>query len=284
MTARPTDNSDQRAFWSVEAGGKWVAQQDAMDALMAPVLDLVMAQAMLQPGEAVLDVGCGAGTSTVAAARHVAPGGTVMGIDISDTLLDQARERFGQVDGVKFLHADAETHRFPAATYDALISRFGVMFFANTVAAFQNMTTVMRPGGRLVMAAWGPAPNNPWFMLPAQVAATHLGKMPKTDRSLPGPFAFEDKDRIVAELEKAGLTDLNAVSHALLLTPDGGPMEAAELCCHIGPAESAIRHFNATADDTARIRDDIAKAFAAFGNDPLRISADINLFTARIGH
>lgn len=278
MNDRPTDNTDQAEFWSTTAGENWVACQAAMDTLLAPVLDLVLDHAKLQPGEHVLDIGCGAGTSTAQAARQVGVSGSATGLDISDTLLAQARQQYGN--SASFVLADAQTHAFDPGQSDILISRFGVMFFADNVAAFANMARALKPGGRMILAAWGPAPNNPWFMIPAQVAAARLGKLPKTDRTLPGPFAFEDQARVVDILARAGLNDITAKTHRLHLTPQNGVEGAATLCCQIGPAEKALRHFEASQNDRDAIRADIADAFKPFDGPTLRIPADINLFTA----
>lgn len=277
MSDRPVDNSDQQAFWSDAAGPNWVRWQSAMDALLAPILDLVLDKAALQTGEHVLDIGCGAGASTASAGRQLGATGSVTGFDISDTLLAQARNQYGDAGGVSFQLADAQTYGFAPRRYDALISRFGVMFFADSVAAFRNMATALRPGGRMVLACWGPAPNNPWFMIPAKVAAARLGKMPKTDRTLPGPFAFEDQERVIDILIRASLSDIRAETHHLDLTPRGSAQDAARLCCEIGPAEKALQHFGGDDADRATIIDGIAEAFAAMD---LRIPADINLFSA----
>ncbi len=278
MTERPADNTDQAEFWGITAGTKWVANQAAMDTLMAPVLDLVLSKAAIQTGEHVLDIGCGAGASTAKAAADVGPTGSVTGVDISDTLLAHAQTQFGRTPGINFLSADAQTHNFPAHHYTALISRFGVMFFADSVEAFRNMGEALKPGSRMIFACWGPAPDNPWFMIPAKIAAHRLGKMPKTDRTLPGPFAFEDQTRVIDILAQAGLKNIAAETHELRLTPAGDIKDAAALCCEIGPAERALRHFEGNAADRAAIIEGIASAFAPYD---MRIPANINLFSAK---
>ncbi|MDX8348796.1 methyltransferase domain-containing protein [Cognatiyoonia sp. IB215446] len=275
MSDRPADNSDQQAFWSTSAGKNWIAHQNAMDALLAPVLDLVLDRAALQPGETVLDIGCGAGTSTTKAADRVGSSGSALGLDISNVLLAHAQAQYGN--RVTFVLADAQTYPFHDAAFDIVISRFGVMFFADSIAAFRNLGKALRPGGRMVFAAWGPAPHNPWFMIPARAAAAQLGQMPKTDRSLPGPFAFEDQERVIDILTKAGLTDIRAETCLIDLTPQGNALDAAHLCCQIGPAEKALQHFGASDTDAEIIAGQIAKEFAAM---QMRIPANINLFTA----
>lgn len=251
-------NAEQEEFWSTSAGQAWVAMQAEMDALFQPVLDLVLERAALKPGAHVIDVGCGTGASVLQAAQAVGPAGHVTGLDISPTMLDLARQRLDGQSNTALLRADAQTYSFVPGTFDALISRFGVMFFEDTFAAFANMAKALRPGAPLTMAAWGPAPQNPFFMKPAAIATDILGPMEKTDRTLPGPFAFEDRDRIIPMLQAAGLADVSAEPVNLHLTPSGTPHEMAEVLCQIGPAERALRHF----EPPEAQRDRVAAALA----------------------
>jgi ubiquinone/menaquinone biosynthesis C-methylase UbiE len=274
-------NQEQQDFWSSEAGQKWVRYQHDMDRLFDPVLRLVLDTANLKAHETVLDVGCGAGTSTTRAAQLVGSTGHCTGVDISDTLLGHAADAFAH-DNITWLLADAQTHEFAPATYDAMISRFGVMFFADTVAAFTNIKAALKPDGRIAMAAWGAASENPWFILPAKAAKAQLGKMPKVDRSLPGPFAFEDHRHVIAMLEKAGFADVHVTTHAVALTADGGLDHIAHLCCEIGPADGILRHFDGTVQDRKSIEDSIVDLFKPFETmNGVRIPASIHVFTAR---
>ena len=276
-------NQQQQDFWSSQAGEKWVKHQRDMDALLAPVLQLVLDHAELQAGETVLDIGCGAGTSTVQAAQLVGKTGRCTGVDIADTLLDHAARELDR-DNINWLLADAQTHKFQPNTFDAMISRFGTMFFADTIAAFANIKAALKPNGRVVIAAWGPAPDNPWFMLPAKAAKMQLGQMPKTNRSLPGPFAFEDQNRVVEMLKQAGFSNVESTNHPLKLTATNGLQATAQLCCEIGSASGALQYFNGTADDRKAIGAGIENLFKPFETkDGLHIPASIHLFTARAG-
>lgn len=245
-------NQDQKDFWSSEAGDKWVRHQRDMDALLEPVLQLILKHADLKTGESVLDVGCGTGTSTVAAAQLVGETGHCTGVDIADTLLNHAAQHFDRRN-IDWVLADAQTNTLKNKKYDVMISRFGVMFFANTVAAFKNIKSALKPNGRVIMAAWGPAPDNPWFMLPAKAAKMQLGQMPKTDRSQPGPFAFENHTDVMEMFDVAGFGDIQTTTHNLGLTATNGLKATAQLCCEIGPADSILRHFDGTAADRAVI-------------------------------
>jgi ubiquinone/menaquinone biosynthesis C-methylase UbiE len=276
-------NQEQQDFWSSQAGEKWVRNQSEMDALLAPVLQLVLKHADLQAGETVLDIGCGAGTSTARAAQLVSDTGHCTGLDIADTFLNHAAHELGHPN-IDWLLADAQTHQFQPNTFDAMISRFGVMFFSDTVAAFANIKSALKPQGRIVMAAWGPAPENPWFMLPAKAAKAQLGQMPKTDRSLPGPFAFENHNYVVEMLAEAGFLNIEATNYSLNLTAPNGLASAAQLCCEIGSANAALQYFNGTAEDRKSIEAAIVELFKPFETkEGLHIPSSIHLFTARAG-
>lgn len=147
-------NAAQAEYWSSAPGRKWVALQDPMDAALSAVNALLLARAAPGPGEAVLEIGCGAGATTLAFAERVGPAGSVLAVDISPPLLARARDRAANHGSrVNFIEADAQTHHFQAASVDLIVSRFGIMFFEDPVAAFANMLTALRPGGRLVAAA-----------------------------------------------------------------------------------------------------------------------------------
>ena len=277
-----TGNFDQADYWSSDAGQKWVAQQAAMDTLLGPVLDLVLSHANLRAGDHVLDIGCGAGTSTLCASELVGDAGHATGLDISETLLAQAAVT-RDAPNVTWLLADAQSHAFETGKFDAVISRFGVMFFADTTAAFSNITRAVKPGGTITMAAWASAADNPWFMIPAAASREILGPMAKTDRTLPGPFAFEDADRIIPMLEAAGLQNVTCTTHQIALTGHGSAHDAAELCCIIGPADNALRHFEASPDKKLALRDEIAARFATHETTRgLEIPASIHLYQAHV--
>lgn len=274
-------NRDQEEFWTSAAGPKWVAQQAAMDALLAPVLDLTLEHAPLKPSDQVLDIGCGTGVSVAAALDAVGDSGHVTGLDISQTMLDLAADRLTGAANVSLLTADAQTYSF-GAQFDAMISRFGVMFFEDTVAAMSNLFAALKPGGTMTFAAWGPAPQNPYFMVPAKAAASVLGAMPKTDRTLPGPFAFEDSTRILAMMNDAGVANAEVDTIQIDLTPPGDVAETAALMMEIGPAEAAVKHHEADMRAAHKVQEAVASAIARFDTDSgLRIPALIHIYSAR---
>ena len=273
------NNDDQREFWATQSN--WVTYQDAMDKTLAPVLDLVIDRAGLLPGQSVLDIGCGTGASLLAAVDRVGPSGHVTGADISPALLDLAQDRTKAHANIALQEADAAQDDL-TGPYDALISRFGVMFFSDTAGAFAHIRRALKPGARLTMATWAPPPQNPFFMTPAKAAQAVLGEMPKSDRTLPGPFAMEDPNRIIPMFEAAGLSDVACDPVALDLTPAGNRTDLVELSMRIGPAPGVMRHHEASAEDAQKVHDALYDAFSAFEtvDGTLRIPAVINLYTA----
>ena len=279
-------DSDQARFWDKEAGPKWVREARAMDALLAPVLEALLARAAPREGEQVLDVGCGSGASSLALAVRVGPGGHVLGADISAPLLAAARARAeaAGLSQLEFRQCDAETEAFAPAATDLIFSRFGVMFFEDPAAAFANMARALRPGGRLWIAAWGEIAENPSFTLPAAVAREVFGGAPpRGDPDGPGPFAFREVARIRAILEAAGLSEV-AVEAAPLALPAPASTEAlADLMCEIGPVAGAFTHFEASPRQRAATRDGIVTALRPYERaGRVLLPAQINFATGRV--
>ena len=275
-------NRDQKAFWTDQAGPAWVARQAQMDHLLGPVLDGVLDRAGLCPGDAVLDIGCGAGTSSLRAAKLVGTEGRVLGADISDTLLEVARAEAKDIPLLDYVLADAASHGFEAAQFDHLISRFGVMFFDDSATAFRNMRKALKPGAKVSFATWGQIPENPYFTFAAQAARAVLGPVPKTDPDAPGPFAFRDPEMVLGLLADSDFEDQAVEVVSLTLPAPGGLRELADLCCAIGAAQSALAHHEATVEQADALQEALVEVFAPFASDKcVHIPAEINFFTAR---
>ena len=217
-------NTAQAEHWNTGDGvAHWVTNQARYDRMHAPFTALILAAAALRPGGTVLDVGCGCGGTTLAAARLVAPGQAV-GLDLSGPMLAQARagaEAAGLANAV-FQQGDAQVHELEPDTFGTVISRFGVMFFADPVAAFANIRSATRPGGRLVFVCWQPMAANQWMLVPGAALAEHL---PPPGPG-PGMFAFADPDRLRPILAAAGWTDIGITSeHASILVGGGGSVD-----------------------------------------------------------
>lgn len=277
-------NASEAQLWSTGLGQQWVDHQQALDRLFAEVTDVLLSAAAPQAGQHVLDLGCGAGATTLALAPCVGPEGAATGLDISPLLLRLARQRAaaGGHRNLNFLEADAQAHPFRQPPFDLLVSRFGSMFFSDPIAAFANLRTALRPGSRVHLAAWAPLAENPWFAIPRAAAVARLGAGPKAPANEPGPFAFADRDYAVGLLKDAGLADVEATAVPVTLVPPDTLDEAAGLSVQIGPATRLVLAKNGTAADVAAIAQSVAAALASYQTaDGVRVPAVINLFSAR---
>jgi SAM-dependent methyltransferase len=259
-------NSAQADFWASDAGYQWIAREATLDAMMAGVLMRVLHHADLQIGAHVLDIGCGTGASCLAAAALVGPTGHVTGVDISAQLLDRARIRATEagMTNTTFHLADAQTHAFAPASADAIISRFGVMFFEAPTAAFANMASALKPGGRMIFAAWAPAAQIPLFSIPVAAAIARLGKPAPLDPNAPGPMAFQNPERVLQIMDAAGLKNTRCLSETVALTPLGTEAEVAAFTTRVGPASRIMAEFSASEADTAAIEAEVGARFAPY--------------------
>ncbi|MGR3292263.1 MAG: class I SAM-dependent methyltransferase [Paracoccaceae bacterium] len=276
-------NAAQAEYWSANAGQKWLDHESALDASMAGILQRLFERTNIRPGEHLLDVGCGTGVSTCEAASLTTATGNVIGLDISELLLGRARVRSQNagLGNTRFILADAQTHAFERNSYDAIFSRFGMMFFDDPVAAFANMATSLKPGGRLVFATWGPLSENPWFHIPASIARQRLGTPVPTEPTAPGPLAFQDIDRIIGVLKQAGLTQVQATNETVRLTTAGTNTDVARLAIKVGPAVRIIKEFSGSKADTIAIEKAIGLEFQRFETATgTHIPASINFFSA----
>ncbi len=216
-------NADQIEFWNGEAGDKWVRHQETQDIMLGPLGERSLSAARIAAGERVIDVGCGCGDTTLEIARRVGNGGQVLGIDVSEQMLEHARRRAAKEPGLtaEFLKADAASHSFKAGASDVVHSRFGVMFFANPEIAFGNLARALRPGGRLAFVCWRPVAENDWVNLPMQSAAEMIQLPPPPAPGTPGPFAFGDKTRVEGILAAGGFKNID-------FAPDDRPMLIAD--------------------------------------------------------
>jgi SAM-dependent methyltransferase len=217
-------NVEQHEFWnSVAQATHWVESQDRIDALLAPLERRLHGTAAISVDDHVLDVGCGCGTTTRAAAR-AAVSGDVLGIDLSQPMLERARTLAAQ-DGLtnaSFVRGDAQVYDFGEIEFDVALSRFGVMFFADPVTAFANLARAVRDGGRLVFLCWQELLRNDWQFVLASAAASVVPLPDPAPPDAPGPFAFADADRVRSILSNAGWqdVDIDDVREPLLVGAD----------------------------------------------------------------
>lgn len=242
LGAADARNLDEIAYWNGPGGERWLRRQASQDALLAPVAQILIERAAPASGQFVLDIGCGCGATSIALARRVAPGGRVLGIDVSAPMLQRARELAPSDLPLEFVLSDATTHPFNDSRADLLCSRFGVMFFADPVRAFANMRRGLRPGGRVVFACWRQPRENPWLMLPLQEAYRHVPRLPELGPEDPGPFSFADERRVRRILDGAGFdaVGLDGVDLKIDLANGAGIEAALDTAVGMGPASRAL--------------------------------------------
>jgi SAM-dependent methyltransferase len=276
-------NEDQIAFWNSDHGERWVTLQTGLDAIHFSALQQLIARASPKSGERQLDIGCGAGSSTMALAECVGTRGIATGVDISRSLLNRAEEirDAARAQNVEFTLADAQTYEFEPSGYDLVASRFGVMFFSEPASAFRNLAGALRSGGRVVFVSWASLEGNPWFEIPRDSAVSRFGPPTKSPPNAPGPFGFADLDYVVNILKEAGFADCWADQTDITLEFPGTAKDAAFLACNVGAATRIAKQYGASGEDMAGIVDDVAARFDRFSRgDKVQIPAKVNYFGA----
>jgi SAM-dependent methyltransferase len=244
MTETPDSaaNAAQIEYWNAAVGRTWVQFQAQLDRQIAPLGEEALRRLAPQPGQRVLDVGCGCGQTTVDLAGRLGHEGQVVGVDISEPMLEVARARPlpDRAAPPVFRNSDAQTDDLGEAAFDAVFSRFGVMFFSDPDAAFANLCRSLKPEGRLAFVCWRPFVENPWMKAPMDAAQDLLPPLPPSDPLAPGPFAFADRQRVLGILAGAGFRDVSVEPFDALI---GGSTvdEAVALAFRVGPLASALR-------------------------------------------
>lgn len=193
MTTTGGANEEQVTRWNGGAGQGWVATQELLDALFKPFENLLVEAAAAAAGGSVLDVGCGTGAVTLALARRLGAKARSVGVDISEPMLAAARARAArEALPASFVRADAQVHAFEAASFDVIVSRFGVMFFDDSIRAFANLRRAATEGAALRFVAWRSATENPFMTAAERAAAPLLPDLPARPPDGPGQFAFAD--------------------------------------------------------------------------------------------
>jgi SAM-dependent methyltransferase len=246
--ARP--NADQITFWNSDASSHWIEGADRHDVMLAPFVPHLLDAADIAIKHELIDIGCGNGATTLAAARR-AVDGSAMGMDLSKAMLDIARRRArnANVQNARFEQADAQTYAFEPDCFDRALSRFGVMFFDDPVAAFSNIRRSLRPGGSLTFVCWQSLEVNEWSAVAGAAVAAHVPPGPELDPNAPGADSLARPERIRELLAQAQFTDVEILPLEELLNL-GRLKEAVEFLTRSG----RVRRMLAEADTHARSR------------------------------
>jgi len=211
-------NAQEYKYWNSESAGYWISQKRALDQLLEPWACLLLDAAELSGGEHITDVGCGTGATTLKFAASVGTGGRVTGIDLSRKLIDCASKsaREHAIENVAFVEADAAEFRF-SCPQDLVISRCGVMFFGDLVAAFSNLRSGLARNGRILLIVWRAPEQNEWYQFPVHCAAAFSEQKAEHDADAPGAFTLADPSKVKHVLKSAGFRQirLRAVTEKL---------------------------------------------------------------------
>ena len=207
-------NIDQKNFWSGKGGDVWVQRQQAMDTMLRPLGEAALQKLELNEDTNVLDIGCGCGNTTLSIAEKIKPTGRVTGLDISEPMLQRAREsaRELSLENTFFQCLDVQTEDIGVNTFNAAFSRFGVMFFEDSIAAFTNINKSLVSGSPLSFVCWQSPIQNPWQSLFVQEVKKFIDLPAPPPRS-PGPFAFMESDYVNSILENSNFENIEIEGH-----------------------------------------------------------------------
>lgn len=272
---------DQMASWNSRRGHAWVEAQESLDRVFKPFEDLLVEAVEARSARSVLDIGCGTGSTTLAIARALGANGRALGVDISEPMIAAARARAErQTPRPAFVLADAQTYAFEPGSFDTIVSRFGVMFFADSVAAFANLRRAASNGAELRFIVWRSCADNPFMTTAERAAAPLLPAMPARDPDAPGQFAFADASRVREILTRSGWSEIEI--RPLDVTCTFPEIELMGYFTRLGPLGQVLHQ----TDERTRQRviEAVRAAFEPFVHGPeVRFNAACWLAVARAG-
>jgi ubiquinone/menaquinone biosynthesis C-methylase UbiE len=264
-------NAEQMAMWNGSAARGWIEAQESLDRLYAPFEQLLVQAVAARGARRVLDVGCGTGSTTLAIARLVGPAGAAVGLDLSEPMLAFAKQR-AELEAVppRFICADAQTYAFEPASFDMIVSRFGVMFFDDAVRAFANLRRAAAPQAALHTIVWRSPADNRFMTAAERAAAPFVPQLPARQPDEPGQFAFADRNRVRSILEHGGWAEIDIQPLDVECTLPQHELD--DYIARLGPLGRVLQQQDA--QTRARIIDSVRAAF-----DPYVRGAEVR-FTA----
>jgi ubiquinone/menaquinone biosynthesis C-methylase UbiE len=287
MTDQQTDSPNAREvqYWNSAQTRAWADEYEVIDRLFAGLTRVALDHAAPKLGERVIDIGCGSGTTVLELAARIGPTGYVLGADVSKPSVEKAQERIAAagVQQAEITLCDVSTHTFPANSFDLVFSRFGVMFFADPVAAFANIHKAMKSDGRLAVAVFRTPQENKWATAALAAVRHLLPPITPPGPEDPGQFSWADAARVHRILETAGFQDISLTPHdpEMPLAGRGGAAEAASFMSRVGPVVRAM------SDASEQRRKEVRAALEAFfkiheGPQGIVLPGAIWVVTARV--
>lgn len=276
-------NAQQAEYWNIQAGPKWVQYDAAMDHRLRPLTSELIERSCIRSDQHVLDIGCGGGSTTEELAHVVGATGKVLGLDISEPMLELARSRCARFSHVEFENADAQVHSLPSDNFDLLFSRFGVMFFSDPAMAFTNLLKTLRPEGRLHFVCWAAADKNPWFNIPLSVAKRHLGAPEPNPPRAPGPLAFSEPAYVEDILTRAGFREISIDSVETTMSSPDPADQQAELYLKMGPAARLVAAKSPGAETIDALTSDLTRELRNYeSTDGITLGATVHYVCASL--
>lgn len=273
-------SAGQYAYWNGPNGQGWAKQREKRDRDHGALTNALLQLAAPQPGEHVLDIGCGSGTTTLALAERIGPKGRVLGVDISAPMLAVARDRAAAHSNIELIEADATDYAFRQHSFDLGFSQLGVMFFPDPVAAFRNIHGALKPSARMVFCCWRHPSEHLWAFVPESAAKPFLPPSPPADPDAPGRYSFQNPDRVKSILLQAGFVAPEMQKLDFLTFGGATPEEAASSSIDSGPLQRTLADVDAPT--RARVREAVTERLAKeMGPDGIWLTSAAWLVQAR---
>ena len=250
-------NIEQSEYWNEKSGPKWVKNEDALNERLSILTNELFSRAKIKASDKVLDIGCGGGNTTFRVSKLLIDGGHVVGADISHTLLNHAKSKFSNIEGMKFVHCDAQNYSFDENYFDKVISRFGVMFFKDPSEAFKNILGSMRINGSLNFVCWTNLMENDFITEGMDIITKYTQKVLPDVTKDPGPFAFSDREYVKEVLKSAGFKNINIDKVYTSISTKDSTEKDAELLMGIGPRARILSEGNLSNEKMSMIKNEI---------------------------